>query len=179
MATAQWQRDACDVIRARLDPREPGHAASEEITAAFAGPARLYLETWVFPLLDALASGKPEHWQRDAIKRDAARVAIARDTAARSQEPHALDNPLADRRARLLLATRALSGLGDEEANRIKAALRDALAHAGDEATAGEVRDRRDGPARDTVAQGERASAPGYDPTCAMCASGEEPGHEH
>jgi len=36
-----------------------------------------------------------------------------------------------------------------------------------------------DGPARDTVAQGLRASAPGFDPTCVLCESGEEPGHDH
>lgn len=35
------------------------------------------------------------------------------------------------------------------------------------------------GPARDTVAQAARVEAPGYDPTCVFCASGEEPGHEH
>ena len=36
-----------------------------------------------------------------------------------------------------------------------------------------------DGPASDTIAQGEKASAPGYDPSCVFCQSGEEPGHEH
>jgi hypothetical protein len=29
------------------------------------------------------------------------------------------------------------------------------------------------------IAQGERASTPGYDPTCIFCVNGEEPGHEH
>ena len=35
------------------------------------------------------------------------------------------------------------------------------------------------GPVASAVAQGERESAPGYDPTCVFCQSGEEPGHEH
>ena len=33
------------------------------------------------------------------------------------------------------------------------------------------------GPASDTAAQDERASAPGFDPTCIFCENGEE--HEH
>ncbi len=41
-------------LRSRLDTKDAGHTASEEITEAFDGPCNLYLGTWVLPLIQAL-----------------------------------------------------------------------------------------------------------------------------
>lgn len=89
MALNQFQKAALEVLKARLDTKDPGHASAQEIRAAFDGPAARYLETWVLPLLDALLRGPErcgaDHWQERATRADYAAVTRARDAAKAGQ----------------------------------------------------------------------------------------------
>jgi hypothetical protein len=72
---------ALTLLRARLNPNDAGFRASDDVRAAFDGPARLYIETRVLPLIDFLAEGPAWHGQAGTILWDAADVRHARATA--------------------------------------------------------------------------------------------------
>lgn len=176
VTNAKWQADALKVIRARIDAKAPGFGASDAIADALANEqVRLYLSTWVFPLLDALAEGKAEDWQRKALTQDAARVRIAEHDAA-------ADYVVTFRR-RFETRSYDVPCVGDAEATKQfdNARRNPSVCRVTLKSRDGDVLDiferDPDGPASDTVAQGERASGAGFDPTCVLCDAGEE--HEH
>jgi hypothetical protein len=72
---AQYQQDALEVIRARLDPAHPGFTGSGPLVDALreAGP---YLSSWVLPLVDLLLEGQRtgDTALLEQLRRDAARV---------------------------------------------------------------------------------------------------------
>lgn len=87
MALTKFQKAALEVLKARLDTSDPGHRAAREVSQAFDGPARAYLQTWILPLLDAILNGPEragsDYWQERAVASDHAAVAHAREAAKR------------------------------------------------------------------------------------------------
>lgn len=75
----QYQRDALTVLRARLDPTDPGFNASDEVRKALE-IARLYLGSHVLPLIDVTAGGGYYN-QRNYVAREANYVRLARTKA--------------------------------------------------------------------------------------------------
>lgn len=66
----QTQLHILNVLKARMDTAHPSHSASDEIRAAFDGPAKLYLRTWVLPLIQALIDNGEGVKSADQVKYD-------------------------------------------------------------------------------------------------------------
>jgi len=73
------QKDALDVLTARLDVNDPGFRGSDEVRSALSGPARIYIDSGVLPLLTVCLSGRQYCGQDHHIAQDAASVRIARE----------------------------------------------------------------------------------------------------
>lgn len=75
----QTQNQALLLLRARLDPKHPMFAGSDEIAAALGGASKPYFDTHVLPLLDYLISGREAYYgEAGNIKHDyASRAACA------------------------------------------------------------------------------------------------------
>jgi len=65
------QRTIVELLSARLDPNHPGYRGTLEVRAALYS-ARVYLDTYVRPLLHALECGEQYRGQYDEIRGDAA-----------------------------------------------------------------------------------------------------------
>ena len=65
------QADALVLLRARLDWRSPAFRASDEAREALEA-ARLYLDSWVLPLIDFIENGAEYYGHREHVTRDAA-----------------------------------------------------------------------------------------------------------
>lgn len=66
----QYVRDIARLCAVRVDSDSPGMLASDDVRKALAGAPRLYLRTYVLPLLEALAAGQVPLWMREANERD-------------------------------------------------------------------------------------------------------------
>jgi hypothetical protein len=82
MKLAQYQQDALDLLRARLDPDDPGHAASAEVTQHLR-EMDVYLDSWVLSLIDVIAGKQDYYGQRDGIAAEARHVRARRKRAAK------------------------------------------------------------------------------------------------
>jgi hypothetical protein len=71
----QYQRQALELVRARIDHRHPGFTGDETIGAALES-MRLYLDSWVYPLLECAMNGELWHGQTDSIKREHASMTL-------------------------------------------------------------------------------------------------------
>lgn len=69
----QYKKKAARLLRARLDPEDPGCTASADVRAALA-IMEPYLSSYVYPLIGALGGEPVPNWLREAIDRDAARL---------------------------------------------------------------------------------------------------------
>lgn len=69
MAQSKYLTDAARLARARLDPQHPGFGASAEVRIALE-QMQSYLDSWVYPLLDALERGSAPDWLKLAIAHD-------------------------------------------------------------------------------------------------------------
>jgi len=65
------QADALVLLRARLDWRSPAFRASDEVRKALE-EARIYMDSWVFPLIEFIENGEQFHGHREYVMRDAA-----------------------------------------------------------------------------------------------------------
>lgn len=75
----QYQQDAIDMLRARLDVHDNGHAAHSEVTDALGRPlVRAYIYSHVLSVLDML-EGKGYYGQREAVSREATQMRMRRD----------------------------------------------------------------------------------------------------
>lgn len=81
MALTKAQRIAIDLAFSRINPKDPGFRASEEVRAALSGDARLYLETWVYPLLASVLDGEQWYGQNRYAATDYHHVTKARAAA--------------------------------------------------------------------------------------------------
>lgn len=72
MSLNKSQLAAVRLMRVRLDSKHAEFNPSREVAEALSGPARLYLETWVLPLLQFIETGEFCHGDREMIMRDAA-----------------------------------------------------------------------------------------------------------
>jgi hypothetical protein len=82
----QYQRDAIDLMRARLDPSHPGFTGAECVRDALscAPPydnAGLYIRSWVLPLLDLIENGESYRGEAQSVAFDAARANAAKRNA--------------------------------------------------------------------------------------------------
>jgi hypothetical protein len=77
----QYQQDAIDVLRARLDVNHPFFCATAEVARALKD-ARIYIDSWVLPLLDVIEGGS-FYGHREYVARDAASARIALRRAAK------------------------------------------------------------------------------------------------
>lgn len=68
---SQFQRDCLLTALARIDPKHPGFQGDDNIKEALSGPCRLYLQTWVIPLLTGALYGETFPGQRDYARGDA------------------------------------------------------------------------------------------------------------
>lgn len=68
--TSKTQQQAIELLRARLDPKHPMFAGSEQVAAALTGDAKVYFDTWVVPVLDFLLNGEQWHGQAYHIRND-------------------------------------------------------------------------------------------------------------
>jgi hypothetical protein len=64
------QQEVVLLLQARLDPKNPMFAGSDEVKAALSGEARIYFETWVHPLLNYLATGEEAYYGQAADLRN-------------------------------------------------------------------------------------------------------------
>jgi hypothetical protein len=71
----QYQRQCLELVRAKIDPRHPGFTGDEKVSAAFES-ARIYLDAWVYPLLECAMNGEQWHGQIDSIKREHASMTL-------------------------------------------------------------------------------------------------------
>lgn len=75
----QYQQDAIDMLRARLDVNDGGHAAHSDVTRALASPmVRSYIYSYVLSILDML-EGKGYYGQREAVSREVRQMRLRRD----------------------------------------------------------------------------------------------------
>lgn len=70
------QQNALKVLRAKLTHDDPGNFATDEVKASLY-KIRLYLDSWVLPLIDEI-EGKSFREHHIYIERDLARVELAR-----------------------------------------------------------------------------------------------------
>ncbi|USN16357.1 hypothetical protein PLUTO_00410 [Luteibacter phage vB_LflM-Pluto] len=77
----QFQKDALFVAIANITPEHPAFRASDDVKEALAGPLRLYIDSWVRPVLVATLYGETYPGQRDWVCNEA-RVDRAKFTAA-------------------------------------------------------------------------------------------------
>lgn len=80
------QRAAVELLRARLDPKHPMFAGSREVEQALSGPAKVYFDTWVLPLIDYLAKGEDYFGQAEDIKAEHNQRASAAQARRRAVE---------------------------------------------------------------------------------------------
>ena len=80
------QTAAVELLRARLDPKHPMFAGSKEVEQALTGPAKLYFDTWVLPLIDYLAKGEEHFGQAEDIKAQHSQRAAAAQSRQRAVE---------------------------------------------------------------------------------------------
>lgn len=69
------QRNAIELLRARMDPKHPMFSGDDRVVAALHGDAKLYFDTYVIPVLDFLLKGEEFHGQAAYINRDHAGLA--------------------------------------------------------------------------------------------------------
>ena len=86
MALNKTQVKAVQLLRARMDPKSPMFAGSDEVVAALSGPARLYFATYVQPLLEFLEEGEAYFGQAGEIQRDYSNRAAAAQARKRAIE---------------------------------------------------------------------------------------------
>lgn len=68
MALSKRQQRLLRAARARLDPRDPAFNASPAVRASLeAQNLKVYIETWVLPILDGLLRPPPRKYERDAL----------------------------------------------------------------------------------------------------------------
>lgn len=68
---SQYQRDCLLTALARIETKHPGFQAADYIKEAFSGPCRLYLQSWVIPLLTGALYGETHPGQRNSVRGDA------------------------------------------------------------------------------------------------------------
>lgn len=67
----QFQKDALFVAIANITPEHPAFRASGDVKEALAGPLRLYIDSWVRPLLVSALYGEVFPGQRDYVQTSA------------------------------------------------------------------------------------------------------------
>lgn len=77
------QLAALELLRARLDPKHPLFAGSNEVVRALSGEAKCYFDTHVLPLLDYLLKGESYYGEAATIVRDHASRKAAADARQR------------------------------------------------------------------------------------------------
>jgi hypothetical protein len=65
------QRDALELLRVRLDPTSPAFRGSDEVREALE-QARLYVNSWVLPLIDLAMNGESFYGEAGSVGNDAA-----------------------------------------------------------------------------------------------------------
>jgi hypothetical protein len=78
----KWEEAALRLLIDRLDVNSPGFCGTEEVAEALGDRmARIYISSWVIPVIEALLGGEQFHGQKGAIVKDEAatrRIAVER-----------------------------------------------------------------------------------------------------
>lgn len=72
--TSKTQQQAIELLRSKLDPKDPMFMGSDVVVAALTGDAKVYFDTYVLPVLDYLLKGEQFYGQADYIRRDHAQI---------------------------------------------------------------------------------------------------------
>jgi hypothetical protein len=63
----QFQIDCLVILEAKLDAFHPGFRGDERMKKALGEDARIYIDTWVLPLIEAILYGELWHGQKDSV----------------------------------------------------------------------------------------------------------------